>query len=33
MTISGRIKEVHPVMWVLTILIVALEAGWIGQLG
>ena len=32
MAISGRIKEIHPVLWVLSILIVALEAGWIDQL-
>ncbi len=32
MAISGRIKEIHPVLWVLSILIVALEAGWINQL-
>ncbi len=32
MALSGRIKEIHPVLWVLTILIVALEAGWINQL-
>lgn len=32
MAITGRIKEIHPVLWVLSILIVALEAGWIDQL-
>ena len=32
MAISGKIREIHPVLWVLTILIVALEAGWIDQL-
>ena len=32
MAVSGKIKEVHAVLWVLTILIVALEAGWIDQL-
>lgn len=32
MAISGKIKEIHPVLWVLTILIVALEAGWVTDL-
>lgn len=32
MAITGRIKDIHPVLWVLSILIVALEAGWINQL-
>ncbi len=32
MAISGKIREIHPVLWVLTVLIVALEAGWINQL-
>ncbi|MDX1467805.1 MAG: NCS2 family permease [Acidimicrobiia bacterium] len=32
MAISGKIREIHPVLWVLSILIVALEAGWIDQL-
>ncbi len=32
MAISGKVREIHPVMWVLTVLIVALETGWIEQL-
>lgn len=32
MAISGKIKEIHPVLWVLTILIVALETGLIDRI-
>lgn len=32
MAISGKIKEIHVVLWVLTVLIVALETGWISQI-
>lgn len=31
MTISGKAREVHPVLWVLTLLIIGLESGWIGH--
>ncbi len=30
MLASGRAREVHPVLWILTLLIVALQTGWIG---
>ncbi len=32
MAISGKIKEIHPVLWILTVLIVANEVGWIAQI-
>lgn len=32
MAISGKVREIHPMMWVLSVLIVALEAGWIERL-
>ncbi len=32
MAISGKVREIHPVMWVLTVLIIALEAGWIQRI-
>lgn len=32
MTLSGKARQVHPVLWALTLLIIGLEAGWIGQI-
>ena len=32
MAISGKIREIHPVLWILTVLIVANETGFIGTL-
>ena len=31
MAISGKLKEIHPVLWILTVLIVLNETGLIGQ--
>ncbi len=31
MALSGKIKEIHPVLWILTILIILLEAGFIDR--
>lgn len=31
MAVSGRFRQIHPVLWVLSTLIVALEAGWIDR--
>ena len=30
--ISGKIKEIHPMMWILTVIVIALQAGWIDKL-
>jgi adenine/guanine/hypoxanthine permease len=32
MAISGKVREIHPMMWVLSVLIVALETGWIERI-
>ena len=30
MAVSGRLRQIHPVLWILTLLIIGLRSGWIG---